>query len=79
MLYSTMSLIKRTILKKKLITLICVVGVAAVAYGMSRDNDPVFVLGLVFIVAGYLLIRRELKASLRGREENTRFREGGSI
>jgi hypothetical protein len=32
-----------------------------VAYGMAEKNDPVFVAGLVFVIAGYLLIRRKLK------------------
>lgn len=53
--------------EKALITLLCVMGILAVSYGMIKDNDVVFVIGLVFIVGGYLLIRRKLKQSVQKR------------
>jgi hypothetical protein len=53
--------------EKAVITLLCVMGILAVSYGMIKDNDVVFVIGLVFIVGGYLLIRRKLKQSVRKR------------
>jgi hypothetical protein len=36
-----------------------------VAYGMIKDNDPVFITGLVLVVVGYVLIRRKLKETVR--------------
>ncbi|MBW2022916.1 MAG: LPXTG cell wall anchor domain-containing protein [Deltaproteobacteria bacterium] len=33
---------------------------------MSFNNNVVFVLGLALVVAGYLVIRKRLKESLRG-------------
>lgn len=45
--------------------ILLVVGVVGVAYGMTEENHPVFILGLLIGIAGYLLIRRELKDSSR--------------
>ena len=47
--------------EKALIALTCVLGISGVAYGMVEKNDPVFIVGLFFVIAGYLLIRRKLK------------------
>jgi len=47
--------------EKTIAIIICILGVSSVAYGMSRDNNVVFVVGLLFIVGGYLMIRRKLK------------------
>ncbi len=53
-------------MKNKILTiLMCGGGLGAVFYGMSKNNDVVFVVGLVFVVGGYLLIRKNLKASFR--------------
>lgn len=49
--------------------LLPVVGAAGVVYGVVRESHPVFILGIVVGVAGYLLIRRDLKDSVRDREE----------
>ena len=49
--------------EKALLACVCIVGIIAVAYGMSKENDLIFILGLLFIIAGYLLIRRKLKAN----------------
>ena len=49
--------------EKILIILICVFGILAVGYGMATENDPVFVVGILLVIGGYLLIRRKLKAS----------------
>jgi len=52
--------------KTKLITLIiCVFGIIALAYGLQRDDDAIFILGLLLVIVGYLLIRRRLKESIR--------------
>ena len=51
--------------EKSVIITACVLGISGVAYGMAEKNDPVFILGLFFVVAGYLLIRRRLKDYLQ--------------
>jgi len=47
--------------EKGLIVLTCIFGISGVAYGMAGKNDSVFIVGLFFIIGGYLLIRRKLK------------------
>lgn len=54
---------------KYLIAPICVIGIAGVGYGMTNDNNPIFIIGLVFVIAGYLLIRRRIKGSMRNNPE----------
>jgi len=44
-----------------------VLGVAGVIYGMVLQDNPVFIAGIVIGVAGYLLVRRELKESTKER------------
>jgi len=39
---------------KTLISLICVIGIVAVSYGMLNDNNLVFIIGLLFVIGGYL-------------------------
>jgi hypothetical protein len=51
--------------EKVLITTACVLGISGVTYGMAGKNDPVFIAGLFFVIAGYLLIRRKLKNRVR--------------
>ena len=54
------------ILKEKLpIMLMCMIGIVGVAYGMANDNNLIFIIGLVLVIAGYLLIRRKIKESIR--------------
>jgi hypothetical protein len=50
-----------------LISIICVLGILGVSYGMVDKNHPVFIAGLVLVVGGYLMIRKKLKAHLRGK------------
>jgi hypothetical protein len=50
---------------KAFILLLCLLGILGVCYGMVNKNHPVFVAGLVLVVAGYLMIRRKLKAHIR--------------
>jgi hypothetical protein len=50
--------------EKALIVCVCACGVLAVSYGMIKENNAVFMLGIVFVVGGYLLIRRKLKESI---------------
>ena len=44
-----------------LISLICVIGILAVSYGILNDNDLVFIVGLVSVIGAYLLIRKRIK------------------
>jgi LPXTG-motif cell wall-anchored protein len=51
--------------RKYLIAPICMIGIVAVAYGMVKDNNLIFIIGLLFVIGGYLLIRRKTKESIR--------------
>lgn len=53
--------------EKTLIVCLCVFGLLAISYGMFKENDMVFVIGVLFVIGGYLLIRRKLKESIRKR------------
>jgi len=54
------------ILKNKtLIILICIIGVSAFSYGILKDNNLIFIIGLLLVFIGYLLIRRKIKESIR--------------
>ena len=44
---------------------ICAIGVVKVTYGIIKDNNLVFILGLLCVIAGYLLIRIKLKEHIR--------------
>jgi hypothetical protein len=47
------------------IVVLGILGIPSVVYGMMMENHPIFIIGLIFIVMAYLLIRRRLKASIR--------------
>ncbi len=51
--------------EKSLTILLCIIGVSAVSYGMIKDNDVIFIIGLLFVVGAYLLIRRKLKGAMK--------------
>ncbi|MEA2040760.1 MAG: hypothetical protein U9N82_13195, partial [Thermodesulfobacteriota bacterium] len=54
--------------KKKLLTVcLCLLGVSAVVYGMSQGSHPVFITGLILVITGYLLIRKNLKDASKNR------------
>jgi hypothetical protein len=54
--------------QQKIITLsLCVIGISAVAYGMIKKDNPIFLIGIAFVIAGYLLIRKKLKESIQKR------------
>jgi hypothetical protein len=53
-------------LKEKIfISILCIIGLSAVAYGVAWKNNPVFIIGMILVIAGYLLIRRKLKESIQ--------------
>ena len=39
------------------------IGISAVAYGMLKDNNLIFIIGMLFVIGGYLLIRRKIRDS----------------
>ena len=43
------------------IAFMCTLGVCFVAYGMIKENDSVFIIGLLLVIAGYLFVRKKLK------------------
>ncbi len=51
--------------RKYLIAPICMIGIVAVAYGMVKDNNLIFIIGLLFVIGVYLLIRSKTKESIR--------------
>ena len=53
--------------EKALIVCLCVFGLLAVSYGMFKENDVVFIVGVLLVIGGYLLIRKKLKESIRKR------------
>ena len=46
---------------KLLVALLCGIGILALSYGMLNDDNLIFIIGLVFVIGGYLLLRRKLK------------------
>ena len=44
---------------------VCVAGTALVTYGMLKDDNPIFIIGIVIAIGGYVLVRRKLKESIR--------------
>jgi LPXTG-motif cell wall-anchored protein len=53
--------------EKAIIICLCAFGVMAVSYGLIQENNAIFIIGLLFIIGGYLLIRRRLKESIKRR------------
>jgi len=47
--------------EKILSALACLLGISGIAYGMIRENHPIFIVGICFVVGGYLFIRKKLK------------------
>ena len=50
---------------KNLAVLMGLIGVGGVSYGILRDNDLIFIIGLFLIFGGYLLFRKRIKESIR--------------
>jgi len=51
--------------EKSIIVFLCAIGIFCVVYGMGKENNTVFIVGLLLVIAGYLLIRRKLKESVQ--------------
>jgi arginine exporter protein ArgO len=58
--------------EKILIIILCVIGLAAVFYGMFMDNDVAFIMGIIFVIAGYAMIRKKIKKSILEKQEERR-------
>jgi LPXTG-motif cell wall-anchored protein len=43
------------------------VGTSAVAYGMFKGNNLIFIIGMLFVIGGYVLIRRKIKEAIHNR------------
>jgi len=55
-------------LQQKIITAsFCIIGISAIAYGMIKKNNPIFLIGIAFVIAGYLMIRKKLKESIQNK------------
>ena len=53
-------------MREKILTaIICLIGILGIFYGMTNKNNVIFIIGVLFVIAGYLLIRRKLKESIR--------------
>jgi len=65
--------------EKSLILVVCLSGILGVSYGMMNKNHLVFIAGMVFVIAGYLMIRKKLKEYTRGKyhSEDDRGRTPG--
>jgi len=57
---------------KILIIIFCVIGLAAVSYGMIMDNDVAFIMGIIFVIAVYAMIRKRIIKSIREKEAGRR-------
>ena len=51
--------------EKTLIALLCFFGISCMAYGMWKENNVIFIVGLVFVIAGYVMIRGKLKKNMQ--------------
>jgi general stress protein CsbA len=58
--------------EKAYIIILCIVGLVAVSYGMITDNDVIFIIGIIFVIAGYLIIRISIKKLIREKEGERR-------
>lgn len=54
--------------QKILVLLLSFAGILGIFYGMSKDDNSIFVLGVILFVAAYLLIRMKLKEGMVKRE-----------
>jgi uncharacterized membrane protein len=54
----------------KILTIfLCVIGLSSVCYGMVKDNDILFIVGILFVIAGYIMIRKRLKAAMQNKDQ----------
>ena len=51
--------------EKSIIVFLCAIGISCVVYGMGKENNIVFIVGLLLVIAGYILIRKKMKESVQ--------------
>ncbi len=56
-------------MERGLTVFLCLVGVLCVSYGMMNPNNVIFIIGIMCIIGGYILIRKNLKASIEEKQE----------
>jgi len=54
--------------EKVVVVTVCLIGIAAVFYGIINENNLVFIVGIIFIIGGYLWIRKKMKESVSKKE-----------
>lgn len=47
--------------EKIIIPILWISGACAIAYGITKDNNPVFIAGIISVIIGYIMIRKHLK------------------
>ena len=57
--------------EKIIVVCLLIAGVAAIAYGILMENNYVFIAGIIMVVAGYCLIRKDIKRSLSKQQQDT--------
>ena len=57
------------LMERGLTVFLCLVGVLCVSYGMMNPNNVIFIIGIMCIIGGYILIRKNLKASIEEKQE----------
>jgi len=50
--------------ERVLIIVLCIVGLTAIFFGMVKDHDGVFIIGIIMVIGGYLMIRKRLKEAV---------------
>ena len=51
--------------KKAFIVILCIMGLALIFVGLVWENNWIFIAGIILVIAGYLMIRRKLKESMK--------------
>lgn len=57
-------------LKKIILAVLFIEGVLAITHGMTQNNDPVFIVGIISVTIVYIIIRKDLKKIGEKRIEN---------
>lgn len=50
---------------KAFIVILCIMGLALIFMGLVWENNWIFIAGIILVIAGYLMIRRKLKESMK--------------
>ena len=47
--------------KKIIIAVLWIEGILAIIHGMTRNNNAVFIVGIISVTVGYIMLRKDLK------------------